>query len=229
MPYDGNVTAYQQRIATKAEFWAATPRERLAMLAYALRHMPETHQWHFPSVFAKPRRPKCNTAGCAIGLAQVVWGASFDSFPNGRCFCIRRVRFIAWIVNESNETDGGERMTARVLHLPLPPPLSACFANARGPGRVKTKRYEAWINEAIVAAMQQSRPTIGPWGCAIIADYQFGKPDNRKQDVENRAKAVSDLLVRAGILVDDSQIIDLRLRWADVEGVVVTISPAVNR
>ena len=127
------------------------------------------------------------------------------------------------------DLDIGElAMTALTLHLPLPPPLSACFTNARGPGRVKTARYTAWIMEAVSSARSQLG-LVEPYdtiAAPVVADYQFGKPDNRKQDVENRAKAVSDLLVRAGILVDDSQIIDLRLRWAAVEGVVVTIRPA---
>src|SRR3990167_3267090 len=114
---------------------------------------------------------------------------------------------------------------ALILHLPLPPPLSACFTNARGPGRVKTKRYKAWIAAAESEILNQRQL----WGvylnltCDVCADYQFGKPDNRKQDVANREKAVSELLVRAGILADDSQIVDLRLRWADVDGCVVTI------
>ena len=130
-------------------------------------------------------------------------------------------------------------MTALVLHLPLPPPLSACFKNAqrqkrikgvvkRWSGRVATERYIAWIMEAVSSARNQlglSEPydTIT---VPVAVDYKFGKPNNRRADVANLEKAVSDLLVRAGILVDDSQIIDLRLRWAAVEGVVVTIRPA---
>ena len=122
-------------------------------------------------------------------------------------------------------------MTTLVLHLPLPPPLSACFANARGPGRVKTARYTAWIMEAVSSARSQlglSEPydTIA---VPVAVDYQFGKPDKRRQDVFNREKAVSDLLVRVGILADDSLIDDGRCRWADVDGVVVTIRPAGDK
>ena len=132
-------------------------------------------------------------------------------------------------------------MTALVLHLPLPPPLSACFKNARcqkriggklkqWTGRVKTARYEAWIDEAGLALRAELReprcwPSF-PISTPVRAEYQFGRPDKRRADVANKEKAVSDLLVRAGILVDDSQIVDLRLRWANVDGVVITIRPA---
>ena len=117
-------------------------------------------------------------------------------------------------------------MTALTLHLPLPPPLSACFTNNARAGRVKTKRYKAWIKEATFALHEELRRDRF-WRKTITVDvcasYQFGKPDKRKQDVANREKAVSDLLVRAGILADDSQIVDLRLRWADVDGCLATI------
>ena len=121
-------------------------------------------------------------------------------------------------------------MTALVLRLPLPPPLSACFKNARGPGRVKTARYRAWITEAMMAVRAELReprcwPPF-PIPVAVHADYQIGRPDKRRRDLDNMGKSLGDALTAAGILVDDSQIIDLRLRWAAVEGVVVTIRPA---
>ena len=39
-------------------------------------------------------------------------------------------------------------MTELVLHLPLPPPLSALTKNVDRVGRPKTKRYNAWISLA---------------------------------------------------------------------------------
>jgi len=33
------------------------------------------------------------------------------------------------------------------IELPAPVPLSACFTNVAGRGRVPTKRYLAWQNE----------------------------------------------------------------------------------
>ena len=72
MPFDGqNFTKTAERIATRDEFWAATPRERLAMLAFALRHVPITHAWDFTRVGGGG---DCGSAGCALGLANVLWG-----------------------------------------------------------------------------------------------------------------------------------------------------------
>ena len=76
MPLDGNPAKYERRIATKDEFWSATPRERLAMLAYALRApMPDglEFRWHFP----RPM-PECGTVGCSLGLAKYLWGVDTD-------------------------------------------------------------------------------------------------------------------------------------------------------
>lgn len=47
----------------------------------------------------------------------------------------------------------------------------------------------------------------------VIAVYTFGRPDRRRRDVANLEKAPSDTLTRWGVLDDDSQIIDIRLRW----------------
>ena len=80
MPLDGNPAKYEQRIATKDEFWSATPRERLAMLAYALRHMPETHWWDYGSPRTAQNAPRdwCGSAGCAIGLTDALWRYEYN-------------------------------------------------------------------------------------------------------------------------------------------------------
>ena len=116
-------------------------------------------------------------------------------------------------------------MTELVLHLPLPPPLSALTKNVDRVGRPKTKRYNAWISLAYFRAREQ-RPYPRFGKANVIADYQLGKPDRRRADVMNREKALSDMLVRLDVIEDDSQIVDLRMRWADVDGAVITIRAA---
>jgi crossover junction endodeoxyribonuclease RusA len=44
------------------------------------------------------------------------------------------------------------------------------------------------------------------------------RPDNRKRDLDNLLKACLDGLSHAGVFVDDSQIVDLRIRWGDSIG-----------
>lgn len=66
----------QERIASRDEFWAATPHGRLRMLAFALRHMPQTHAWDFSHCYhsTKPEhRNHCGSAGCAFGLTKALW------------------------------------------------------------------------------------------------------------------------------------------------------------
>jgi len=101
---------------------------------------------------------------------------------------------------------------AKVILLPeLPPPLSACYRNANGPGRVKTSRYKAWIE-----AMGWALPSFPiAFEGDLRAEYRFLRPNRRRQDVANREKATSDLLTHLGVIHDDSQIVDLRLMWVD--------------
>ena len=116
-------------------------------------------------------------------------------------------------------------MAELILHLPLPPPLSALTKNVDRVGRPKTKRYNAWISLAFFRAREQ-RPYPRFGKANVTADYQFGRPDNRVRDLGNLEKATSDLLVRLNVIEDDSQIVDLRMRWANVDGAIVTVRAA---
>lgn len=50
----------------------------------------------------------------------------------------------------------------------------------------------------------------------VRATYALGNERTaRRRDLANYEKATSDLLVKWGILSDDSQIVDIRLHWAD--------------
>ena len=117
-------------------------------------------------------------------------------------------------------------MTELVLHLPLPPPLSACFKNVARNGRAATDRYKAWQQIAYLRARPQLRSESPLVFSLVAVDYQLGRPDKRRQDIANREKALSDMLVKLCVIADDSQIVDLRMRWADVDGAVITVRPA---
>lgn len=84
--------------------------------------------------------------------------------------------------------------------IPVPPPLSALFNNAKGPGRVKSRRYRAWIKAAMAELMaQRARPFPGM--CDLIVKI----PMSARGDASNRLKAPEDLIVRAGIIPDDNK------------------------
>ena len=112
-------------------------------------------------------------------------------------------------------------MSERTLNVRLPsipPPLSACFKNARRHGRVKTKRYKEWIAGALPhlvgAPMIQGR---------IVVNYSYERIDRRRRDLGNLEKATSDILVTAGIIEDDSLIEKMTLAWGPGSGVEIKV------
>lgn len=112
------------------------------------------------------------------------------------------------------------------LELPFPVPLSACFTNVAGRGRVPTPRYKAWQEEALwMLKSQRALPISG-----LISIYiRLVAPDKRHRDAGNCDKAVGDILVKAGVIKDDSNRYVRRLtyEWADDgPGCVVIIQQA---
>ena len=95
----------------------------------------------------------------------------------------------------------------------MPPPLSACYNNIAGRGRVKSKKYKAWIVEQMYADQMlrcYSDPLIKVPVKLVVAIY---KPDRRKRDLDNLWKPICDLMVSCKILEDDSLIHDERMFW----------------
>lgn len=87
--------------------------------------------------------------------------------------------------------------------------MNQLYRNLSGRGRVKSSDYRQWEREADAhrpASIEQLQGEL----CAV---YRMGRPSRRRMDVENRAKAISDLLVRWQVMPDDCQIVDLRLVW----------------
>ena len=93
--------------------------------------------------------------------------------------------------------------------LPFPPSVNNLFLNVSRGGRVKTAKYRAWEKQADAAMPSGIVRLQGE----VLAVYTLGRPDKRRRDVANCEKAISDTLTRWGVLEDDSQIVDIRLRW----------------
>lgn len=107
-----------------------------------------------------------------------------------------------------------------IITLPFPVSVNALYAGKER--RHKSKRYKAWIKEALQELMmQRPLPEIkGP----IRIQMKFGRPDKRKRDLGNLEKCVSDLLVAYQIIEDDSLIEKLILEWSpDVVGARIEI------
>jgi Holliday junction resolvase RusA-like endonuclease len=114
--------------------------------------------------------------------------------------------------------------SAVVLKLPAPPSANSLFANRRsgskGRGRIKTEIYRAWIEEAGKTLMiQRPERVAGKYELSLFFERQTGR-----NDLDNRIKALADLLVTHGVIDDDSLAEKIVLKWSDeVEGVLVMI------
>ncbi len=106
------------------------------------------------------------------------------------------------------------------LTLPVPPSTNALFVNVPGKGRVPSVRYKQWRQDALATLWTQPRKFMG-CPCAITLIV----PDKGRRDLDNFAKPILDFLVQHNFIADDSRefVRDLRIKWSDVEGVVITI------
>lgn len=113
-----------------------------------------------------------------------------------------------------------------ILKIPMPPPLSACFNNVPGRGRVPSRRYKAWKKEAgweiVTQRVGQSMQLFGDVKVAFL----IRRPDRRQRDLDNLGKALCDVLTSSRVISDDSQIVDLRFAWADVDAVEAHVEAA---
>lgn len=105
------------------------------------------------------------------------------------------------------------------IHLPFPPSVNTLYANVAGKGRVKSERYRIWERAANNMIMAQTRRLFQG---NVSVDIQIEKIDHRRRDVANLEKAPLDIL-KGVVYEDDSQVIDLRIRWSDVKDCVVTV------
>lgn len=102
------------------------------------------------------------------------------------------------------------------------PPSANNLSRGAGKRRVSTDAYRVWRTAAGWEIRSQHIPlTVG----LVAVEYQIERvADRRKRDVENYCKALSDALVAAGVIEDDSLIERLTIGWADVQGVRVTVT-----
>lgn len=124
-----------------------------------------------------------------------------------------------------NYADPPFRMPSElVLELFMPPTTNNLFVNAKwGKGRIKSEEYKAWI-KLCGYRLNAQRPPLMAGKVAILIEVEEPKTA-RRQDVANREKAVTDLLVSHRVLQGDDQrfVREIIMRWAPVEGVRVTI------
>lgn len=111
-----------------------------------------------------------------------------------------------------------------VITLPLSPTSNNLYATGRNGRRFRSKEYDAWILEAGWALATYRVPKqVGK--VSIMIEVRE-PPTARREDVASREKGAIDLLVRHGIIPDDSQhyVRQVTMAWAaDVEGIRISI------
>ena len=102
------------------------------------------------------------------------------------------------------------------LHLTLPYPPSANRQWRAPGGRVKLSKAARVYRENVYAAVVDQRAkTIQGRVSLVVAAYP---PDRRKRDLDNIAcKALGDALQHAGVLADDSQIVEIHAAWGKLD------------
>jgi Holliday junction resolvase RusA-like endonuclease len=111
-----------------------------------------------------------------------------------------------------------------VISMPTPPSSNNLFATV-GKKRIRTVEYIQWAREAGYLLNRQ-RPPLMAGKVTLLIEVENPKTAHR-QDVANREKAVVDLLVSRGVIQGDDQrfVREIIMRWANVEGVKITIRP----
>lgn len=119
-------------------------------------------------------------------------------------------------------------MIQQSIALPFPVSLNNAFAQNRATGRrYRTKRYRAWSDLALWRIkIAKLKRMAGP----VRVEIGLTPPDARKRDADNLVKPILDVLVKAGILADDSSatVRAVSVGWTSDEtaGAVVKLWPA---
>jgi len=102
-------------------------------------------------------------------------------------------------------------MTAISLTLPFPPGVNNLYGHV-GRRRYATDRYKAWQQEAALAIRAQGVSGLrGPFCISML----LTPPDRRWTDLDGRAKAPLDILVKCGIIDDDRHNRKLIMAWSE--------------
>ena len=111
----------------------------------------------------------------------------------------------------------------------LPPSANSLRTSFIRSGKVvsaKSKGYAEWRAAAVwEIAAQRAGKIDGPYRLKVAAQRNW--KSKRARDIDNLLKPISDALVKAGTVSDDSLAESVFAEWSDtVSGVHVEISPA---
>lgn len=100
-------------------------------------------------------------------------------------------------------------MPAAIVRMEFPPSANRIWRNVGGK-TLKSAEYRAWKEAQEWAVRAQREPTVlGPYAAHIMVN----RPDNRRRDIDNLLKPISDVLVAAGIVEDDCLCQKVTVEW----------------
>lgn len=99
-----------------------------------------------------------------------------------------------------------------MITIPFPPSVNHYYRNGKKGRKIvcdkgKAHREQVW---AICRNLG-----VQPTRKKIAATFVCHRPDKRRRDLSNLLKCLEDSLTMGGMWHDDSQIVDLRIMWAD--------------
>ena len=107
------------------------------------------------------------------------------------------------------------------ITLPWPPSVNHYWRRSKN-GMMHVSAEGLAFREAVGwNALQQNAPKQLTGD--LIVDIEAFMPDKRRRDLDNILKALLDALTHAGVWLDDSQIVDLRIRKAKTIGGMVKV------
>lgn len=113
--------------------------------------------------------------------------------------------------------------------LPAPPSVNNLYANVPGKGRVRSHRYIAWLEEAGWAMKRTNHGTINFWDTIQTPVSVSIVSGNQRQDIDNMAKAILDLIVDMGVISDDKLVAELHItRGTKSREASVTVTPLLS-
>lgn len=113
----------------------------------------------------------------------------------------------------SNGTGAGANQGSEgAIVLPWPPSINHYWRRSKN-GMMHISAEGVAFREAVHWQVLQQCPLKSLQG-DLSVDIEAFMPDRRRRDLDNILKALLDAITHAGVWMDDSQIVDLRIRKA---------------
>lgn len=110
----------------------------------------------------------------------------------------------------SQPLDKAEGRSPTVVTVPIPPSTNALFKTLRTGRRAKSAAYKDWLLEA-GWRLRMQKPAKVPGFVVLLISVDR---DSMAADIDNRCKALIDLLVAHKIIDDDKHVTALAISWA---------------